>query len=79
MSEFLRILGDFGPLGGIEVIDHAVVEWEERGGSTNFGTHVTNGSHTSAREGFDTGTIVFDNSTRSTLDGEDTSDLENDV
>ena len=79
MLEALSILGDFRSLGSIEVIGHTVVEGEQAGGSTNFSTHVANGGHSRARQGFNTGSIVFDDGTSSTLDGEDTSDLEDDI
>lgn len=42
-------------------------------------SHVANGSHASARQAVNTGTMVFNDSTGSTLDGEDTSDLEDDI
>ena len=75
----LGVVGDLRPVRRVEVVSHTVVEGEHRGGSTNLGTHVTDGSHTRARKRFDTGTLVFDDSTGTTLDSEDTSDLENDI
>ncbi len=66
-------------LGDGKVIVHAVVEWEEGGGGTNLSTHVANGSHTSARDLVDTWAEVLNNGTGSTLDGEDTSNLEDDI
>ena len=77
--ESLRIVGDVGALGGVEVVDHAVVEGEEGGRRTNLSTHVANGSHTRAREGFDTRTLVLDNGTSSTLDGQNAGNLEDNV
>lgn len=66
-------------LGGLQVVVHAVVEGEDRGGSTNLGTHVTDGTHTSARQGVNTGTVVLDDGTGTTLDGEETGDLKDDI
>lgn len=68
-----------GTLGGGEVVVHAVVEGEDGGGGTNFSTHVANGTHTSGGEGVDTRTVVFDDGTGTTLDGQVTSDAENDI
>lgn len=79
MGEGLGVVGDIRTFGGIKVVDHAVVEGEEGGGSTNFGAHVTNRSHTRARQRLDTRAPVFNNSTSSTLDSENTSNLENDI
>src|SRR5690242_606651 len=66
-------------LGGPQVVVHAVVEGENGGGGTNLSTHVADGGHTSAGERLDTGSVVLDNGTSSALDGEDTSNLEDDV
>lgn len=66
-------------LGGLEVVVHAVIEGEERSGSTDFSTHVADGAHTRAGEGLSTRAVVFDDGTSSTLDGEDTGNLENDI
>jgi hypothetical protein len=79
VGELLGVSGLGGSSGGLEVGSHSLVEGEERGGSTNLGTHVTDGSHTSAREGLDSGTVVLDDGTGSTLDSKDTGDLEDDV
>lgn len=52
----------------------------EHGGSgTDFSAHVADGGHTSARHRLNTGSEVLDNGTSTTLDGEDVSDLEDDV
>ncbi|EEQ36878.1 aconitate hydratase, mitochondrial precursor [Clavispora lusitaniae ATCC 42720] len=72
-------LGNLRSTGSIQVVNHRVVEWENRGGSTDFGTHVTDSTHTSTREGADTVTEVLDNSTSTTLDGGDTSQLQDDI
>lgn len=77
--EGFSVLGNVASLGGLEVAAHSLVVREDRGGGTDFGTHVTDGSHTRAREGLDTGTVVFDDSTGSTLDGQGTSDAQDDV
>ncbi|KIJ18057.1 aconitate hydratase [Paxillus involutus ATCC 200175] len=52
----------------VQVVNHAVVEGEERGRSTNLSTHVTDGGHTRARKRLDTRTAIFNNCTSSTLD-----------
>ena len=77
--EALGVVGDVRTLGGIEVVDHAVVEGEERGRRTNLGTHITDRGHTRARERLDTRASVLNDGTSAALDGEDTSDLEDDV
>lgn len=77
--EFLGVSGDMRSTSSFEVLSHLVVEWEKRGGGTNLGTHVTDGSHTGTRQGLDSGTVVLDDSTSSTLDSQDTSDLEDDI
>ncbi len=79
VSKALRILGNFRSLRGVEIVNHTAVEGEERGRGTNFGTHVADRGHTRARERLDTGTVIFDDGTSSTLDGENTSDLEDNV
>ena len=66
-------------LGSLQVVVHAVVEGEERGGGTNLSTHVTDGGHTSGREGVDTRTVVLNDGTSTTLDSQETSDLEDDI
>lgn len=77
--ELLGVSGNVGSASSLEVLRHSAVEGEERGGGTNLGTHVTDGGHTGTRERLDTGTVVLDNGTGSTLDSEDTGDLENNV
>lgn len=62
-----------------KVVVHAVVEWEEGGRSTNFSAHVADGGHTSARDTVDTWAVVLDNGTSSTLDGQDSGNLKNDI
>jgi hypothetical protein len=79
VAESLCVFRDFRTLGGIEVVDHAAIEGEQARRSADFSTHVTDGSHASAREGFDTGSIVFDNGTCTSLDGEDTCHFKNDI
>jgi hypothetical protein len=79
MLEAVRVGGDIATLGGLQVVGHARVVREEGSGGTNLGTHVANGSHTSARERLDTRAEVFDNGAGSTLDGEDPSNLEDDI
>jgi hypothetical protein len=66
-------------LGGLQVVVHAVVEGEDGGSGTNLSTHVTDGSHTSAGEGLNTGSVVLNDGTSTTLDGEETSDLQDDI
>lgn len=72
-------VSDVLALGDGKVVVHAVVEGEQRGGGTNLGTHVTDGGHTGTRDTVDTRAVVFDNSTSSTLDSENSSNLKNDV
>jgi hypothetical protein len=79
MREPLGILGNLWALGSVEVVDHAGVEGEERGGSTNFGTHIANGSHTSAGERLDTRTSILNDGPGAALDGQNASDLQDDV
>jgi hypothetical protein len=77
--EGLGVLADVVTLGSVEVVTHAGVVGEEGGGSTDLGTHVTDGGHSSAGERVDTLTEVLDDGARSTLDGKDTGDLEDDI
>ena len=79
VRKLLSIFSDFLTLGSVKVINHAVVEGEERGGCTDFSTHVTNSSHTSAGQRLNTRTLVFDDSASTTLDCEDASNLKDDV
>ena len=83
LAELLTVapgeVGNVLTLGCLEVVVHAVVVGEERRGGTNFGTHVTDGTHTSARQRFNTRTVVLNDSTSATLDGKETSDLEDNV
>ena len=68
-------VGDFTTLGSAQVISHALVEGEQRGGGTDFGTHVANRGHTRARDTIHTRSKVLHDSTGSTLDREDAGDL----
>ena len=77
--EALSVVGDISALGGVEVVDHAVVEGEEGSRRTNLGTHVTDGSHARARKRLDTRTGVLDDGAGTTLDGEDAGNLEDNV
>lgn len=77
--ELVGVLGNVGALGSIEVLGHAGVVREQRRGSTDFSTHVANSRLTSARDGLDTGTGVLNDGASSALDGEDASNLENNV
>lgn len=79
MLEALGVLGDLTTLGGLEVVSHTVVEGEHRRSCADFSTHVADSSHTRAGEGVDTRTSVLDDSTSSTLDSKNTSDLEDDI
>ncbi|KAH3659493.1 hypothetical protein OGATHE_005538 [Ogataea polymorpha] len=65
--------------GGIQIVNHRLVEWENGGGGTDLGTHVTDGCHTGTREGINTVTEVLDNRTSSTFDGSNTSQFQNDI
>lgn len=77
--EALSVFGDRTALSGVEVIGHPVVEGEQRGSRADFSTHVADSSHTGAGEGLDTWASVLNDSTSATLDGEDSSNLENDI
>lgn len=66
-------------LGGLQVVVHTVVEGEHRGGSTNLSTHVTDGTHTSARERGNTRSVVLNDSTGTTLDSEKARNLQDDI
>ena len=79
LLEALGKISDLGSVGGTEVVTHALVVGEDGGGSTNLGTHVADGGHTSARERLDTRSLVLDDGTGTTLDGELTSNLEDNV
>jgi hypothetical protein len=66
-------------LGGRKVLVHGLVEGEDGGGGSNLSTHVADGSHSSGGQSVDTRSGVFDDRTSSTLDSEDTSQLQDDV
>lgn len=65
--------------GGVEVRSHSVVVGEHGGSGADFSTHVADGGHTSARHRLNTGSEVLDDGASTTLDGEDVSDLEDNV
>jgi hypothetical protein len=77
--EGLGVRGDVTTVSGLEVSTHSVVVREDRGGSSDLGTHVTDGSHTGTREGLDTGSVVLDDSTGSSLNGQSSGNREDDV
>ena len=79
MREALGVAGDLRTVRRVEVVSHAVVEGKEGGGRANLSTHVANCRHASAREGVNTGAGVLDDSAGTTLDGQDSGDLEDDV
>ncbi|KAH3664269.1 hypothetical protein OGAPHI_004621 [Ogataea philodendri] len=72
-------VGNLRSSGSVQEVNHGLVEWENGSSSTNLSTHVTDGSHTGTREGVDTVTKVLNNGTSTTLDGSDTSQLQNDI
>ena len=78
-SVFAREVTNALTLCGLQVVVHAVVEGEHGGGGTDLSTHVADGSHTSAGEGVHTRSVVLDDSTSTTLDSQETSDLEDDI
>lgn len=79
MLELVGVRSNLRSLGSVQVSLHLLVVWEQRGGSTDLGTHVTDSSHTGTRQGIDTGSVVFDDSASSALDSQDTSDLKDDI
>jgi len=78
-SVFTREVTDVLTLGGLQVVVHTVVEGEHGGGGTNLSTHVTDGTHTSAGQGVDTGAVVLNDSTSTTLDSQQTGNLQDDI
>lgn len=79
MLELLGVCRNITALRGIQIVDHAVVEREQRCSRTNFCTHVADRCHTRAREGLNTRTVVLDDRTSTTLDRENTSNLEDNI
>lgn len=79
VGEGLGVVGNLGALGSAEVVTHTLVVGEERSGCADFSTHIANSSHTSAAEGLDTRTSILDDGTSSTLDSENTSNLEDNI
>ena len=77
--EALGVLGDLTTLGNVQVVGHAAVEREHRRSSTDFGTHVANRSHASARKRLNARASVLNNGASSALDRKNTSDLEDDI
>jgi hypothetical protein len=49
-SVFISKITDSGAAGRVKIALHSVVVWEDRGGGTNLSSHVTDSSHTGARE-----------------------------
>jgi hypothetical protein len=77
--EGVGVVGDLGPVGRLQVIDHTVIEGEQRGRDTGLSTHIAGGGHSGSGERFETRALVFDDSSSSTLDGENTSELEDNI
>ena len=77
--ELVGVVRNHAALRRVEVRLHAVVVREDGRRRTNLSTHVADGGHARARERVDAGALVLDNGTSSTLDREDTGDLEDDV
>ena len=75
----LGVVGDLRPVSRVEVVSHTVVEGEEGSGCANLSTHVADRRHTGTREGLYTRTSVLDDSASTTLDGQDTGNLEDDI
>ena len=62
-----------------EISGHTMVEWEQGRSSSNLCSHVTNGSHTSTRNGLGPRTMIFYNSTCSPGHCQEVSYLENNI
>lgn len=77
--ESFGVGSDVGTVGSVKVFTHSLVVGEEGGSGTDFGTHVADGGHSSAGERSDTLTEVFNDSTSSSLDSKDTSNLEDNI
>lgn len=77
--ETFGVVRDLTALSSLQIVDHTVVEGEERGSCADLSTHVADCSHTRARKGLDTGTSILNDSACSTLDGENAGNLENNV
>lgn len=77
--EGFSVLGDVASLSSLEVAAHSLVVREDGGRGTDFGTHVTDGGHTGTRQRLNTGTVVFDDGTSSTLDGQGSGNAKDDI
>jgi hypothetical protein len=73
------IFGNVRPLRGIEVVDHTFVEGEDGRCRTNLCAHVTDSRHTGARKRFDARTLILHDGSGSTLDSENSGDLQDDI
>ena len=73
------VLSNVVALGRVKIVNHAIVEGEERSRCANFSSHVTDCGHASARKRFDTRSLVLDNSARTTLHSENTRNLEDNI
>mmetsp|Transcript_9262 Transcript_9262/g.34262 ORF Transcript_9262/g.34262 Transcript_9262/m.34262 type:complete len:209 (+) Transcript_9262:1368-1994(+) len=62
-----------------QVSSHALIEWEDGGGSPDLCSHVANGCHTGARDGLHTRSIVLNNCSCTSLYSENVSNLQDDV
>jgi|SRR5580658_3037179 hypothetical protein len=78
-GEALSVFTNFRTFRGIEIVDHAVVEWEHGGRCADFRSHVADRGHTRAGERLDTRTLVFNYGSSPTLHGEYTCDFQDDV
>ena len=63
----------------LKVLGLTGVEWEDRCRSTNFSTHVTNGTHTGGRKRGNTRSLVLNNCTSTTLNSELSGNLKDNV
>ena len=72
----IRGVGNLASSGGSQIILHAEIVGEYRGGGANFCAHVANGGHSSAADAVDAGAEVLDDRPGSSLHRQDTSDLQ---
>lgn len=71
--------GNTASQGGLKVVLHSVVVGENGRGRSDLGTHVADGGHTGAADAVYARSKVLDDGTGTTLDGQDSGDLQDDV
>mmetsp|Transcript_4058 Transcript_4058/g.11358 ORF Transcript_4058/g.11358 Transcript_4058/m.11358 type:complete len:269 (-) Transcript_4058:765-1571(-) len=79
IRRFRRFVTNVTTAGGIQISLHAVVEGKEGRCGANLCAHIANGRHSRARNAVKPGTEILHNVARSSLDGENTCNLQDNI